>query len=134
MELTTEQQTVAFLWAFLLGAIIEIIYTAICAVRVVSPPTKIQLFVGDVLFMVGVALLNSLYAISQTEGKVRLYVIVAEIAAYALLYFSVSRYIIKGLSFVIGFTAGVLRRFFGCVEGRIVKITGFLVEKCSLKK
>ena len=28
MELTTEQQTVAFLWAFLLGAIIEIIYTA----------------------------------------------------------------------------------------------------------
>ncbi len=134
MELTTEQQTTAFLWAFLLGAIIELLYTAICAVRVVSPPTKIQLFIGDVLFMVIVAILNSMYAISQTEGKVRLYVIAAELISYVVLYFSISRYVIRGLSAAIGFVGALTNRIFEGVKRKVIKITGYFKEKCIIKK
>lgn len=134
MELTTDQQTIAFLWAFLLGAIIELLYTVLCAVRVVSPPTRLQLFLGDVVFMLIVAILNTLYAISQTEGKVRLYVAAAEIAAYALLYFSVSRYAIRGLSFVIRVTADFFKRLFGIIRRRSMKIIRFINEKSGFKR
>ena len=133
MELTTQQQTIAFLWAFLLGAIIEILYTLICAVRVVSPPTRLQLFIGDVLFMLIAAMLNTLYAISQTEGKVRLYVIAAEIIAYVILYFSIGRFMIKGLSAAISFTSGVSHNFFVFIRVKSMKIISFLKKKCHKK-
>ena len=133
MELTTQQQTIAFLWAFLLGAIIEILYTLICAVRVVSPPTRLQLFIGDVLFMLIAAMLNTLYAISQTEGKVRLYVIAAEIIAYVILYFSIGRFMIKGLSAAISFTAGVSHNFFVFIRVKSMKIISCLKKKCHKK-
>ncbi len=133
LELTTQQQTIAFLWAFLLGAIIEILYTLICAVRVVSPPTRLQLFIGDVLFMLIAAMLNTLYAISQTEGKVRLYVIAAEIIAYVILYFSIGRFMIKGLSAAISFTSGVSHNFFVFIRVKSMKIISFLKKKCHKK-
>lgn len=134
MELTTGQQTTAFLWAFLLGGIIEMLYTAICAVRVVSPPTKIQLFIGDVIFMIITAILNTLYAILQTEGKVRLYVIAAEIIAYAILYFSVSRYVIKVLSAAILFVRRIKNHIFDYIKIKVRKITNHFKEKCKIKK
>ena len=69
MELTTQQQTMAFFWAFLLGAALEIVYFAMIILRTASPPGKIAVFVGDTLYMLFVALLNFLFAVSQTEGK-----------------------------------------------------------------
>lgn len=134
MEITTQQQTYAFLWAFLLGAVIEVLYNVICAVRTVSPPTKLQLFIGDMIFMVTVSLLNTLYAISMTEGKIRLYTAAAEIAAYALLYFSVGRYAIRGLSVVIRFISGISERFVKHLQAAGTKMSGFIRETCRKKK
>ena len=108
-------------------------YTLICAVRVVSPPSRLQLFIGDVLFMLIAAMLNTLYAISQTEGKVRLYVIAAEIIAYVILYFSIGRFMIKGLSAAISFTSGVSHNFFVFIRVKSMKIISFLKKKCHKK-
>ena len=93
MELTTQQQTTAFLWAFLLGAVIEVIYLIIASVRAAVPPDKTHIFIVDLLFMLSVSCLNMLYAISQTEGKVRLYVIFAETLSFVALYFTLGRFL-----------------------------------------
>lgn len=104
MELTTQQQTTAFLWAFVLGAVIEIIYFVIASIRAAVPPDKAHIFVVDLLFMLFVSCLNILYAISQTEGKVRLYVIFAETLSFVILYFTIGRFLKQKLSvLVLGF-------------------------------
>lgn len=130
MELTTQQQTAAFLWAFLLGAVIEILYTLFAAIRTVSPPTKLQLFISDVIFMMTAAILNTLFAISQTEGKIRLYVIAAEIISYIILYFTVSRFLIKGLSAAICFLLRIMDVIFGKIQNRCIKIISYFKKKC----
>ncbi len=91
MQLTTQQQTAAFLWAFLLGLGISVLYTAISIIRTLSTPSKIQLFISDTLFMIIVSLLNVIFSISQTEGKIRFYVIAAELISFIIWYISVHR-------------------------------------------
>ncbi len=91
MELTTAQQTTAFLWAFALGAFIEIMYFIISVIREMFPPGKLGLFFIDMIFMISVFIINFLYSASLTEGKIRSYVVAAEIISFVLLYFFIGR-------------------------------------------
>ncbi len=91
MELTTQQQTGAFLWAFVLGAAAEIIYFVIAAFREAFPPGKIQMWIGDFLYIFAVFVGNFIYAVAMTEGKIRFYVLSAEMISFILLYFGIGR-------------------------------------------
>ncbi len=91
MELTTEQQTTAFLWAFVLGAVIEGAYFLLALYREIVQPGKISIIVTDFLFMFSVFGANYFYAVAMTEGKVRFYVMFAQIVSFAGLYFPLGR-------------------------------------------
>ncbi|MBR2176507.1 MAG: spore cortex biosynthesis protein YabQ [Clostridia bacterium] len=117
MELTTQQQTMAFFWAFLLGAALEIVYFAMIILRTASPPGKIAVFVGDTLYMLFVALLNFLFAVSQTEGKIRLYVIFAECLSFGLLYFTVGRWLKQLFASLVSAAMGAIHRFNAGIYG-----------------
>lgn len=91
MELTTAQQTTAFLWAFVLGAGLELIYFMISSFRAAFPPTKMQMFIGDFIYSLLAFVINFIYATAMTEGKIRLYVVIAEIIVFLLLYLTLGR-------------------------------------------
>ena len=60
----------------------------------------LQLFLGDVLFMLTAGIVNSLYAVSQTEGKVRLYVLAAQGISFFVVYFFVGRPLFSFIRFI----------------------------------
>ncbi len=100
LQLTTAQQTAAFLWAFIPGALLGLLYVIIRSFRIISPPGALQLFLGDVLFMLTAGIVNSLYAVSQTEGKVRLYVLAAQGISFFVVYFFVGRPLFSFIRFI----------------------------------
>ena len=132
MELTLKQQTEAFLWSFVLGVIVSLIYVIIVVIRVISPPSKIQLFVGDVLFMVFAALLNFLFAVAFTEGNIRFYTIFAELISFFAIHLTVGRLAKKTAYIVFHFISAVFRRITRPLTKKINVILSFLGEKCSI--
>lgn len=132
MELTLKQQTEAFLWSFVLGAIVALIYIIIAVIRVISPPSKIQLFVGDMLFMVFSALLNFLFAVAFTEGNVRFYTIFAELISFFAIYLTLGRIAKKTAHIVFRFISAVLRKISYPVIKLITVVSSFLREKCFI--
>lgn len=123
MQLTTIQQTTAFLWAFVMGAGIAVVYTVICSVRIVLPPSPIQLFISDFLFMTAVCIVNTLYAISLTEGRIRLYFVVSEIIGYIIIYALPGRLFIKLLVSAVRWITGIIK----AVNKRIVSICSRII-------
>ncbi len=91
MQQTLDEQTGIFLWSFVLGAVLGVIYTLLAIARAWSPPSPRQWIVGDLLFMAIAAMLNFLFALSQTYGRIRGYVLAAELVTFFLLYGTVGR-------------------------------------------
>lgn len=85
------QHTQAFFRSFALGTVIFMVYLALELIRIFVPPEKIRLFVEDVLFVLLACFLNFLFALSQTDGSIRLFSLLAQTAAFALLYATVGR-------------------------------------------
>lgn len=132
MELTLKQQSEAFLWSFVLGVAVALIYIIIAVIRVISPPSKVQLFVGDVLFMVFAALLNFLFAVAFTEGNVRFYTIFAELISFFVIYLTLGKAAKKTAHIVFRFISAVLRKISYPLIKLINTISSFLREKCFI--
>ena len=83
MELTLSQQSNTFLWSLAAGAVIALLYIAMEVLRELSPPSSALLAAEDILFTGIAAGINLLFALSQTQGYFRGYVLLAETAAFA---------------------------------------------------
>ena len=129
MELTTQQQTTAFLLAFLMGAVICAGYIIVSVLRKLSPPGKTALFISDTIWMLSAAVINFLFAVSQTDGKIRFYVLTAELGSFLVIWFTVGKLLLKGtawLQYVCGKTGRCVRTFLEAwchkVFGKIVRM------------
>ncbi len=111
MELTIYEQTGVFLWSFLIGVILAAVYTVFAVLRELSPPGRVLLFLSDVLFTAIAAAVNFVFALSQTHGKIRGYSLLAQAAAFFLLYLTAGRFIKH--------SAGRIRDAFQRAVGRI---------------
>ena len=97
MEFTLYEQTVTFLWSLVLGTIIVCIYIIMEVIRQFSPPKKLMMISEDILFMGIVSALNFFFALSQTHGYIRAYVILGQMISFSLIYFTVGKFL-KNLS------------------------------------
>lgn len=111
MEFTLHEQTVTFLWSLILGVIIVCIYIIISVIREFSPPKNLMLIAEDILFMGIAAALNFFFALSQTHGYIRAYVIFGQIISFSLIYFTLGK-LLKNL-------AGAFVRIISCGFERI---------------
>lgn len=136
MELTLEQQTMAFLWSFVLGVVLAVVYITVSVIRVLSPPTRIQLFISDILFMVFSAIMNFLFACAFTEGKVRFYTIFAELVSFIILYLTLGRGIKKIVGIVYKWISSFFRKITKPISNFIGKSVTFAEKKFAfmLKK
>ena len=97
MQQTLNEQTGIFLWSLVMGAVLAAGYTVLAAARILSPPGRRQLFWSDFLFMAAAALLNLLFALAQTYGRIRGYVLAAELTSFFLLYGTVGRLVCRSI-------------------------------------
>ena len=130
------EQINSFLWSFVLGAVLFALYIVLIVTREFSPPTKINIIVSDILFMVIAAFVNFLYAAALTNGTVRFYTVFAECISFAVMYLTVGRMLKKFAAFVFRVCFGVYHSIFDPVCNFIGKSTSKIVKKCKklLKK
>ena len=91
MGVSFQQHALAFFRSFALGAVIFLVYLTLELLRIMVPPGRIRLFVEDVLFAVLVSILDFLFALSQTDSSVRGFSLLAQLAAFVLLYVTAGR-------------------------------------------
>ena len=136
MEIVVYQQTLIFLRSFVLGAVLFAVFMVIELINIAAPPGKIRLFVSDMLFMLFAAVLNFLFALSQTKGNIRGYSVFAQIVIFCVLYFTLGK-LIKRLSVLIfsGITC-CFNKVYLPTAVFLSSCTGFFVKKLKnfLKK
>ena len=116
MELTLYDQTMTFLWSFMLGAAVTVIYILVEVAREISPPNNILIFAEDLIFSFIVSALNFFFALARTQGYIRWYVIAAQIIVFVLVYFTLGKLLKKFFGAVLGiwrFINGKVYMFFG---------------------
>lgn len=132
MELTLYQQTTVFLWSFLIGAVLAAVYTVFAVIRELSPPGKILLFLSDMLFTFIAAMINFVFAVSMTNGRIRAYSLLAQGAAFFLLYFTAGVFIKRSAKGISGF----LRRQFSKITSPITTVSDRALlnvrQKCQI--
>ena len=130
MEVSLFQHTLAFFRSFLLGGVIFAVYMVFELIRIMAPPRRLRLFFEDVLFMLLCAVLNFLFALSQTYGSIRLFSLAAQLAAFVLLYLTVGR-LIKRCSQTIKRTLVRMYRFVHDPLSRLViRLSGAAAKIC----
>ncbi len=134
MFLNNEQQFYLFLWSFVPGLVIGLLYVILEAVRVISPPDKIQLFVGDLLFMLAASMITFLFSVAATEGRIRFHMILAEIISFTLLYFTVGKFLINFLVSIMHTVHRVKETMCRKFESDFVKIVDFCKKIFARKK
>lgn len=102
MMLTDPQQTSAFLWAFVFGVIIAVIYTLLISIRSSFDMPVYTVVLTDTIFSVSVCAANFIYALAFTDSAVRLYVILSQTAGFLLFYLLVGRFIKRFCVYIVG--------------------------------
>ncbi len=132
MEPTLVQQTWIFLWSFVLGAALCVVYLVIALLRIVFPPGKWRLFTEDALFVFFCGVINFLFALSLTEGTVRYYSLLAQILAFTVLYLTLGRWILRFSFVIVGFVLKVYHLFADPI-GRVFKnLSKYTVNSCQI--
>ena len=126
MFLTDSQQTAAFLWAFVFGVLIAAAYTVMVSIRASFGVHLPGIVITDTLFSFLVCAANFIYAIAFTDSAVRLYVIIAELTGFLLLYFLAGRYLKR-------FTVFLVRSISGIVQTVSNKIIFFIKSTLKIK-
>ncbi len=124
------------MWSFVIGAVLGGIYILLAVMRVLSPPSTKLLVITDLLFTAAAALLNFLFALARTNGRIRGYVLAAELAAFLLLFLTVgkllqkSAFVIRSLFCkMIGVITSPVRHFLCRLQDRFTKKCRNLLRK-----
>lgn len=131
MEQTIHQQSTAFLLSLVLGLVIAVIYTFAAMVRIVSPPSKLQLFISDILFMIMAGFMNLIFAVSQTEGSLRYYTAAAELISFFLFYLTIGKFLCRMSGFIFSAVCSFVQFIFKPIRNLAGKTTVYLKRKCN---
>ena len=129
MQQTLAEQTGIFLWAFVMGAGLGGVYIVLSVMRILSPPGDKQLLVTDILFVIVGALVNFLFALSQTYGRIRGYVIAAELLSFLVLYYTVGKLLCKSAFRIRDIFLRLWKRLTEPVTKVLHKVMDLLVKK-----
>lgn len=136
VELTVYQQTMTFLWSFVMGTAITLMYIAVTVIREISPPNRVQLIIGDILFSGAAITANFFFALSQTEGNIRFYTVMAETVSFFVLYFTFGKLLKKLTRIIYDFIVRVIHIICSPVRKIVFRISAVRLtkDKFMLKK
>ncbi len=82
VELTFAQQSAAFLWSFLPGVCLGVLYGALRFLRVCLSPGKAAVIISDITFMLIWALTMFYFSLAFMRGYVRAHVIIGSVLGF----------------------------------------------------
>ncbi|MBE6769589.1 MAG: hypothetical protein E7548_02410 [Ruminococcaceae bacterium] len=130
------EQTVSFFISLALGGFFCLFYDLFRAARKVHSFKPFLVFVSDILFFTVCAVITFCFLLSLTEGFIRGYFIFGILLGFSAVFFSISRFFLKGVTAVFRAIITLKRRiknFCGRKKAKIRKIFKNKREK-RLKK
>lgn len=121
-------QTIAFLQACLLGALLGAVYDVFRILRIAFSPRKVVVFVQDLLFFAICAVLSFLFLLTASDGTVRMFLLIGELIGAVLYHLTLGRLVIRAAGALIAAVRSVLRFFYRFMVLPIWRFCYFLVS------
>lgn len=109
MGIHLADQTLAFLYASLLGAGLGLLYDAFRILRIAFPPGKGLIFAQDVVFFVLCALATFLFLLTTIDGVVRMFLLIGELIGAVLYHCTLGQLVMKVAQAIIDAVTAVIR-------------------------
>lgn len=136
MEIDFYTQTNAFLYSFLLGAILGALYGPFKAFRVTFLSGKISVVICDVLYMLIASLLLFFYSLAMMYGYIRIYVIAGVLVGFILYRMTVARLLFCIYDPIIKLIKKILRKIttkFKIYSKKLLKIPYKILYNINIK-
>lgn len=127
MTITTD--VIKLFEAVLIGVVFSVIYDIIRGIRYELVKSKIFEFVADVLWFASFSLVTFIYIMIRNNGQMRVFFIIGELCGMILYFFTVSKFIVKGLRKL----NCMLRKIMALLIIPIVKIVRELLRKIRIQ-
>lgn len=99
-EISIAEQTVSFFISLALGGFFCLFYDLFRAARRVHSFKAVWVFVSDILFFTILAVVTFCFLLSLTEGIIRGYFIFGILLGFSVVFCSISRFFLKGVTAV----------------------------------
>ncbi|MBR6549411.1 MAG: spore cortex biosynthesis protein YabQ [Clostridia bacterium] len=96
-QVRSGEQLLTFLFSFLVGAVLCLIYDFFRCRRLVFPVGKIGLFFQDILYSSLCAVIIFCFLVIRCDGQFRYYVLFGTLIGWCLFRFTVSRWMVKAV-------------------------------------
>ena len=100
-EISNSSQALNFLYSIILGLIFASAYDFFRSLRIVKSHTAIMVFFEDVIYFSVLSMVTFVFLLSVTNGEVRGYVLFGIIIGFLFFIFTVSKYYIIALTFLL---------------------------------
>lgn len=128
-EIDVAEQTVSFFLSLALGGFFCLFYDLFRAARRVHTFTFLWVFVSDILFFAVCAVVTFCFLLSLTEGVIRGYFIFGILLGFSAVFFSISRFSLKGLTAVLRAIIALKRRIKNFCGRKNTQIKKFFKNK-----
>lgn len=128
METYFSQQAAAFLWAVLLGAALGVLYDWFRIGRILRKKWWLTVFLEDLFFALAAAFATAFCFSLTNYGQVRLFLLAGEGLGFVIYFNTVGVLVTCQARMVAHFLhwlCGILKRFFGAIGQKLVKIMNF---------
>lgn len=109
MEIYLADQTRSFLYSCGLGAMLGVFYDLFRILRIAFPTRRWAVFVQDVIYWAACALLSYLFLLTQSDGVVRVFLLVGELLGATLYRYTLGRLVMRVAEALIAAVKAVLR-------------------------
>ena len=100
-EIDNFSQAVSFLYSIILGIFFSAFYDIFRSLRLVKTQTSLAVFLQDIIYFLTTAIATFIYLLALTNGEVRAYVLIGILLGFLLFLFTVSKFYIIALSFIL---------------------------------
>ena len=126
------EQTRLFLLSIGFGFLLGILYDIFRTVRLVISDSKGFVIFMDLLYFAFCTFLNFCYLLTIDYGKIRFYIVFAELLGWLIYYFSFGAVAIRLSSAITTFIRGIFSRLF-CTEGKVNTYETIISKKANRK-
>ncbi len=128
MEFLIRTQTLIFLQACLLGALLGILYDIFKTIRMLFLFPKFLVIISDIIYSVVVIVFTFSFALGFNDGRLRAFILLGEFLGIALYFCTISIVIMKIVKFFIILIRKVVKNFFKILFAPIIWIFKFITK------
>lgn len=123
------EQTVIFLYAVALGAILCAVYDVFRIIRIAFGGKITAVFIEDIIFSIIALLMTFIFVVAFNNGELRFFVLLGELIGFTVYYFTIGK-LTMGISKAI---ISLIKKLINLLLMPFVKFFGLLKEKTKTK-